>query len=355
MARVAGVSPCCYSLRSAPWGRLHNVPQHVDRSQTVRSRQADPVSNGDTLARIQEAVRKSFNSGERQHRTHSCRRTAVPVEEDIPPCKGSGQALEQGQRVGTVITELLHKGESSRRPPNHRRGVGGARLFCRQATSSLTDVGAGQVPSNLTASLNSSPSERKWAVVPSIDFQEHQQIRLLCGGQLRRNRGRRRKPGPPRPQPVQREDLLEGLGLAAVQVRRVIVDAEQRRRVKASRPKRRAGGGVVADFQRIVDIERPHISRYLKTRSLQVKALNSLFARSTPGSKGGPFWATAAGLSRWKIWLFVHLAPPWQEAQFVLEDHPARPPHRWAAAAAAPAQRKRSTRSARRGPRWPPG
>src|SRR5215831_7229062 len=35
----------------------------------------------------------------------------------------------------------------------------------------------------------------------------------------------------------------------------------------------------------------------------------------TPASKGAPFWATTAGLSRWKIWLFVHLAPPWQEAQ----------------------------------------
>ena len=35
----------------------------------------------------------------------------------------------------------------------------------------------------------------------------------------------------------------------------------------------------------------------------------------TPGSRGAPFWATAAGLSRWKISLFVHLAPPWQEAQ----------------------------------------
>ena len=43
----------------------------------------------------------------------------------------------------------------------------------------------------------------------------------------------------------------------------------------------------------------------------------------TPGSKGAPFWATAAGLSRWKIWLFVHLAPPWQEAQ--LASKTARP------------------------------
>ena len=30
----------------------------------------------------------------------------------------------------------------------------------------------------------------------------------------------------------------------------------------------------------------------------------------TPGSRVAPFWAMAAGLSRWKIWLFVHLAPP---------------------------------------------
>ena len=47
-------------------------------------------------------------------------------------------------------------------------------------------------------------------------FQEHQQIRLLLRSQLCLNRGRRRKPRSTRPQPVQREDLLEGLGLAAV-------------------------------------------------------------------------------------------------------------------------------------------
>ena len=95
--------------------------------------------------------------------------------------------------------------------------------------------------------------------MPSIDFRNTSRSACCCGGQLRRNGGRRRKSGRPRPQPVQRKHLLEGLGLAAVQVRRVIVDAEQRRRVETSRPKRRAGGGVVADLQRIVDIERPHI------------------------------------------------------------------------------------------------
>ena len=79
-------------------------------------------------------------------------------------------------------------------------------------------------------------------------FQERQQIRPLCRGQLRLNRGRRRKLLPIRPQPVQREDILEGLGLAAMQVRRVIVDTEQRRHVETIHPKRRAGGGVVADL-----------------------------------------------------------------------------------------------------------
>src|SRR5919197_625999 len=68
----------------------------------------------------------------------------------------------------------------------------------------------------------------------------------------------------------------------------------------------------------------PTFSRYLMVRLLQVNEKNS-FARFvtggaaaslvTPGSKGAPFWAMAAGLSRWKISLFVHLAPPWQEAQ----------------------------------------
>src|SRR4030095_5889432 len=68
----------------------------------------------------------------------------------------------------------------------------------------------------------------------------------------------------------------------------------------------------------------PTFSRYLMVRLLQVNEKNS-FARFvtggaaaslvTPGSKGAMFWAMAAGVSRWKISLFVHLAPPWQEAQ----------------------------------------
>ena len=90
-------------------------------------------------------------------------------------------------------------------------------------------------------------------------FQERQQIRALRRGQLRLNRGRRRKSRPSGSQAVQCEDLLQGLGLATVQVRRVVVDTEQRRHVEAIHPKRRAGGGVVADLQRIVDIERPHL------------------------------------------------------------------------------------------------
>ena len=84
-----------------------------------------------------------------------------------------------------------------------------------------------------------------------MDFRNASEIRPLCRGQLRLNRGRRREPRPIWSQTVQREDLLEGLGLAAVQVRRVIVDAEQRRHVEAIHPKRRAGGGVVAELQRI--------------------------------------------------------------------------------------------------------
>src|SRR5262249_37949923 len=68
----------------------------------------------------------------------------------------------------------------------------------------------------------------------------------------------------------------------------------------------------------------PTSSRYLMVRALQVNEKNSFTGTDgtlsvggslvTPGSKGGPFWEAAAGLSRWKIWLFVHLAPPWQEA-----------------------------------------
>ena len=85
-------------------------------------------------------------------------------------------------------------------------------------------------------------------------FQEHQQIRLLERGQRVRN-----GPAPQRGQCVQREHVGQGLGLAAVQVRRVIVDAEQRRRLEAIHPKRRAGGGVVADLYGVSNIERPHI------------------------------------------------------------------------------------------------
>src|SRR5882724_3987320 len=69
----------------------------------------------------------------------------------------------------------------------------------------------------------------------------------------------------------------------------------------------------------------PTSSRYLMVRALQVNEKSSFAGAPatggaggslvTPGSKVAPFWATAAGLSRWKIWLFVHLAPPWQEAQ----------------------------------------
>ena len=60
-------------------------------------------------------------------------------------------------------------------------------------------------------------------------------------------------------QPVQREHVGEGLSLAAVQIRRVIVDAEQGRRVEAIHPERRAAVGVVAELQGIGDVERPHI------------------------------------------------------------------------------------------------
>ena len=62
---------------------------------------------------------------------------------------------------------------------------------------------------------------------------------------------------------MQRENLFEGLGLAAMQVRRVIVDTEQRRHVEAIHPERGAAGGIVADLQRIVDIECPHILEIL--------------------------------------------------------------------------------------------
>src|SRR5919204_3669972 len=78
----------------------------------------------------------------------------------------------------------------------------------------------------------------------------------------------------------------------------------------------------------------PTSSRYLMVRLLQVNEKNSFAGIAatggagaslvTPGSKAAPFWATAAGLSRWKISLFVHLAPPWQEAQLAAKTAPPR-------------------------------
>src|SRR5262249_37078172 len=73
----------------------------------------------------------------------------------------------------------------------------------------------------------------------------------------------------------------------------------------------------------------PTSSRYLMVRLLpvpaQVNEKNSFAGAAatggaggslvTPGSNAAPFCATAAGLSRWKISLLVHFAPPWQEAQ----------------------------------------
>ena len=38
----------------------------------------------------------------------------------------------------------------------------------------------GQVPCALTVSLKSSPSERKWVVVPSIDFRNTNRSALCC-------------------------------------------------------------------------------------------------------------------------------------------------------------------------------
>src|SRR5262249_39480655 len=61
------------------------------------------------------------------------------------------------------------------------------------------------------------------------------------------------------PQAVQPEDILEGLGLAAVQIGRVIVDTQQRRHIESILPECRAGSGVVANLQRIGDVECPYL------------------------------------------------------------------------------------------------
>src|SRR5437867_5473089 len=58
---------------------------------------------------------------------------------------------------------------------------------------------------------------------------------------------------------MQWEDILQGLCLAAMQVRSVIIDTEQRRHVEPILTKRGAGCGVVSDLQRIGDVKGPHI------------------------------------------------------------------------------------------------
>src|SRR5919108_5404806 len=70
----------------------------------------------------------------------------------------------------------------------------------------------------------------------------------------------------------------------------------------------------------------PTSSRYLMVSSLQVNEKNSFAGIAatggagaslvTPGSKGAPFWATAAGVLRGENWLFFHFAPPWEEGEF---------------------------------------
>jgi hypothetical protein len=82
--------------------------------------------------------------------------------------------------------------------------------------------------------------------------QKREEILLILGQQRRRDRASSR-------QRVQREHIREGLGLAAVQVRRVIADAEQRGRVEAGGLGR--GLAVVfPDLERLGDIEGPRIA-----------------------------------------------------------------------------------------------
>jgi hypothetical protein len=79
----------------------------------------------------------------------------------------------------------------------------------------------------------------------------------------------------------------------------VIVNTKQRRHVVPIPPKRRAGGGGVADLQRIVGVERPHILEIFDGEVLQVNEKNSFAGTAatggdgaslvTPGSNVAPF------------------------------------------------------------------
>ena len=164
---------------------------------------------------------------------------------------------------------------------------------------------------------------------------------------------------------MQREDLLEGLGLAAVQVRRVIVDAEQRRHVEPIPPKRRAGGGIVADLQRIGDIERPHILEIFdgevvagEREELIRRRCCYRRRRREPGDagvQGSPVLGDGGGVVAVEDLALRPLGPPVAGGAIGRKDRLPRPPDCWAAADSAAARRRRSTRSARRGPHWPPG
>ena len=142
------------------------------------------------------------------------------------------------------------------------------------------------MPCVLSASLKTSPSETE-AVGGAIDrFQEHQQIRSLYRGQ-RPNLVRAR---PIRPQPMQREYILQGLGLAAVQVRRVIVDTEQRRRLNPFTPNAVLAAALSRISRGLVISNVPTFSRYWMVGALQVNDYNSFAnasrCRREPGDAG---------------------------------------------------------------------
>jgi hypothetical protein len=139
--------------------------------------------------------------------------------------------------------------ESGSEPAPAGRGQTGTEAAC----GGRRDRGRGQVALTGLGSIPEVVAGRAQLVGSTVDgVQKREEILLILGQQRRRDRASSR-------QRVQREHIREGLGLAAVQVRRVVADAEQRGRVEPGGPGR--GLAVVfPDLERLGDIEGPRIA-----------------------------------------------------------------------------------------------
>ena len=88
------------------------------------------------------------------------------------------------------------------------------------------------------------------------------------------------------------EYVFQGLGLATVQIRCVIIDTEEGGHVEAIHPKRCAGGGVIPDLYGVINIERPHLLEIVDgaivtgEREKLVRQIRHWRRRREPGDTG---------------------------------------------------------------------